>query len=42
MKSSNTARLNLLRKGLPGLLIMLAGLVRTIGYQPKGLPPSRS
>ncbi|KAK9845376.1 hypothetical protein WJX81_004833 [Elliptochloris bilobata] len=42
VKSSNTARLNLLRKGLPGLLVMLAGLTRTIGYQPKGLPPSRS
>ena len=41
VKSSNTARLNLLRKGLPGLVAMLAGLSRTIGYQPKGLPPPR-
>jgi len=40
-KSTNTARLNLLVKGLPGLAVMLAGLVRTIGYQPKGLPKPR-
>jgi len=40
-KLTNTARLNLLVKGLPGLAVMLAGLVRTIGYQPKGLPKPR-
>ncbi|BDA46459.1 Lycopene beta cyclase, chloroplastic [Coccomyxa sp. Obi] len=32
-KSSNEARLNLLVKGLPGLVGMLAGLTRTIGYE---------
>lgn len=32
-KSSNEARLNLLVKGLPGLMGMLAGLTRTIGYE---------
>ena len=32
-KSSNEARLNLLVKGLPGLIGMLAGLTRTIGYE---------
>lgn len=30
-KSSNTARANLLSKGLPGLVVMLAGLVPTLG-----------
>ena len=32
-KSSNEARLNLLVKGLPGLLGMLLGLTRTVGYE---------
>ena len=32
-KSSNEARANLLLKGLPGLLGMLLGLLRTVGYQ---------
>lgn len=31
-KSTNAARLNLLVKGLPGLLIMLARLSSTVGY----------
>jgi lycopene beta-cyclase len=30
-KASNEARLNLLAKGLPGLVVMLAGLVPTLG-----------
>ncbi len=32
-KSSNEARLNLLVKGVPGLVGMLAGLTGTIGYE---------
>ena len=31
-KSTNAARLNLLVKGLPGLLVMLARLTGTVGY----------
>lgn len=30
-KSSNQARLDLLAKGLPGLVVMLSGLVPTLG-----------
>ena len=32
-KSSNEARLSLLVKGLPGLVGMLFGLLKTIGYE---------
>ena len=35
VKSSNTARLNLLSKGLPGLVVMLARLTGTIGHNYK-------
>lgn len=32
-KSSNEARLDLLVKGLPGLIVMLLGLTGTLGYE---------
>lgn len=32
-KSSNAARLNLLSKGLPGLVVMLSRLAVTVGYE---------
>lgn len=32
VNSSNTARLNLLSKGLPGLTVMLARLTSTVGH----------
>jgi lycopene beta-cyclase len=40
-KSSNGARANLLVKGLPGLLGMLLGLTRTLGYEDRLLGKRR-
>lgn len=40
-KSTNEARLDLLVKGLPGLVVMLLGLTRTIGYEDRLLGKRR-
>ncbi len=37
VNSSSEARLSLLGKGLPGLIVMLGGLANTVNYKPKGL-----